>query len=236
MRLLFLTVLLSALGTASFWALTSGPLAPPSHRVVSIDSLRVTSTGGEVVESPPERSVPERLREPAREPIEVRVTNHTYAVTGKTADDVLRSLVEKGPREEGNVFFGLTEAGFNARYNRHAISGGCIIENTEVDLEVAVTLPEWMPEPGTDPALLRDWGQFRRRLAAHEERHKEIALDWAEEAYRAVAGLYRPTCEQAEAEVRARLERLGVESIAAQRRYDVETSHGRTEGVRWPIR
>lgn len=234
MRLLTLALLLPVLGAASFWALTQGPLAPPSVELVSADSLRAAAAALAPTDdgpAPPSGRPPE----PDRPPIQVERTHQTYAVTGETVDDVLRSLLERGPREGDDIFFGLTETALDVRYDPHEISGGCIIQDAEVDLDLVVTLPEWMPEPGTDPALLRDWGRFRRALAAHESRHQAIALGGAEAAYRAVAGLYRDSCEEAVAEARGRLERLGVEVSAAHRRYDSETEHGKREGAAWPV-
>ena len=233
MRLLVLAVLLPTLGAASYWALTQGPLAPPSIGLVSSDSLRAAAAA--LAPADDGRGAPERQPAPERPPIQVNRTHATYAVTGETVEDVLRSLLERGPREGDDIFFGLTETALDVRYDPNEISGGCIIEDTEVDLTLVVTLPEWMPEPGTDPALLRDWGRFRRALAAHEERHQAIALGGAEAAYRAVAGLYRDSCEEAVAEARGRLEGLGVEVSAAHRRYDDDTGHGRREGAAWPV-
>jgi predicted secreted Zn-dependent protease len=234
MRLLVLAVILPALGAASYWVLTEGPLAPASVELVSADSLRAAATAlaaGDDGSGPPPGPPPK----PDRPPIQVDRTHETYAVTGKTADEVLRSLLDHGPRDGESIYFGLTETALDVRYDPTVISGGCIIQDAEVDLDLVVTLPEWMPAPGTDPALLRDWGRFRRALAQHEERHQTIALDGAQAAYRAVAGLYRGSCEEAVAEARGRLERLGVEVSAAHRRYDHETKHGRTEGAAWPV-
>jgi predicted secreted Zn-dependent protease len=103
-----------------------------------------------------------------------------------------------------------------------------------VTLDVVVTLPEWMPAAELDPNLQVAWGRFRRALGEHEHQHRVIALGGAHAAYKAVAGLYRSSCDAAVTEARARLERLGVEVSAAHRRFDEETSHGKTTGAYWP--
>ena len=235
MRLLVFALTLSALGAASYWVLTGGPLAPPPVEMVSVDSLRAAAAAlGPADEGPPPPASG-RAPIPDRPAVEVHLTNTSYAVTGGTAREILYSLLESGPREGGDVFFGLTETELDVRYDPHEISGGCIIEDTEVDLRVVVTLPEWIPTAEADPALNRDWGRFRRALAGHENRHRAIALGGAEAAYRAVAGLYRSSCEEAVTEARRRLEGLGVEVSAAHRRYDDETGHGKSEGASWPL-
>ena len=236
MRLLLFAVTLSALGAASYWALTSGPLAPSPVELVSVDSLRIAAAALAPVDGSGPAPPTGRPPVPDRPAVQVQLANASYAVTGETAEEVLQSLLASGPREGDKVYFGLTETELDVRYDPNEISGGCVIDDTEVDLVVVVTLPEWMPATEVDPKLRQDWGRFRRALSAHEDRHRAIALGGAEAAYRAVAGLYRTSCEEAIAEARQRLERLGVEVSASHRRYDDETGHGKREGAAWPVR
>lgn len=242
MRLLVLAVSLSALGAGSFWVLTSGPLAPgpgtvgPTSDATEVDPSAWATGGGAPNERLPASGGVSSSTSDERPAVRVQQANKTYAVTGRTADEVLRSLLERGPREGEDIFFGLTQTALDVRYDATKISGGCIIKDTEVDLDVVVTLPEWMPAAEVEPELLRDWGRFRRALAAHEERHRAIAVEGAEATYRAVAELYRPSCEEAEEEARGRLERIGIEITAAHRRFDAETGHGKSEGASWPVR
>ena len=232
MRLLFFALVLSALGAGSFWALTQGPLAPVLGAAAASDSTRSV-----LAVPPPPGSVPlaePSAADPSQSAVQEQVTYQTYAVTGQSAEAILRSLVQNGPREGEDIFFGLTQTDLDVRYEPRAISGGCIIEDTRVSLDVVVTLPEWMPVADVDPALQAGWGRFRRALAAHEHQHRVIAVGWAETAYKAVAGLYRSSCDAAVSEARARLERLGVEVNAAHRQFDDETEHGKTTGAYWP--
>lgn len=166
--------------------------------------------------------------------VQERITHRTYAVTGRTADAVLRSLMDQGPRDGDDIFFGLTQTDFDVHYDPRPISGGCLIEDTRVSIDVVITLPEWLPATEVDTGLQVKWGQFRRALAAHEQRHREIAIDGAEAAYDAIAGLYRASCDAAVSEARARLDRVGVEVVAAHQRFDEETQHGKTTGAYWP--
>ncbi len=223
MRLLLLAVSLSTLAASSVWALTQGPLAPADAAFTS----RISVGAGDGAAARP--AVAERS------PVRERLTYETYAVTGETAEAVLRSLVDLGPRDGGDVFFGLTQTELDVRYEPTGVSGGCRIESVEVDLNVVVTLPEWEPEGAVDSALRHDWSRFRRSLSQHELRHREIARSGAEAAAAEVAGFYRSLCPAAIAEARERLDRLGVEINGAHRRYDDETGHGKTEGAVWPI-
>ena len=238
MRPLALAASISVLALGSFWVLTRGPLAPPPSDVVAADGTVVVVERSEAPVSVRPKSLPPPTAPRPRERapvVRTELTAQSYAVGGGTADEVLRSLLDNGPRTDGDVFFGLTEAAIDLRYDAVAARVGCEVRDVEVVLGLTITLPEWMPPPGTDPELARDWGRFRRALAAHEDRHRQIAVDGAGALYKAVAGLHRTTCEQANEEARRRLERLEIEIAAAHRRFDVETGHGRTEGAVWPL-
>lgn len=233
MRLLAFALSIVTLGTASFWMLTSGPLAPTAeHGVSALQpvagsdawSSDTTAPGG----LPPSAAPPPRTIRP-------RVSTRTYAVSGTTEREVLRSLLDAGPRDGDDIFFGLTQTELDVNYDPTEISGGCVIKDTEVDLEVVITLPEWLPATDIAPTLQSDWRRFRRALEAHEDQHRAIAVEGAERAFDAVAELYRPTCEQAVNEARRRLEVLGVEIRAQHRRFDDETGHGKSEGAVWPL-
>ncbi len=240
MRPLTLILSLVALSVGSYWALTHGPLTPAAGEHpgaipgLAIDTTGVEAAGGGGGEIPLVGSPPEGPRERRGEAVRPRVTVVTYAVEGRTARDVLRSLMEHGPRDGGDVFFGLTSTDLDVTYDPEPISGGCVIQNTRVVVDIQITLPEWLPGADVDPDLAADWSRFRRALTDHEDRHREIAVEGAEDAYDAVAELLRPTCNEANEEARRRLERLGVEVGAAHRRFDAETGHGKHDGAIWP--
>ncbi len=100
---------------------------------------------------------------------------------------------------------------------------------------MATTLPRWTPSPEASPALRRDWTRFEAALARHEARHRQIAVAWAGRVRGSLEGLTAPTCVDAEAEARRRVDILRIEADAEHRRYDAETGHGLTEGATWPV-
>lgn len=160
----------------------------------------------------------------------------SYPVSGTTALEVLASLRQRGPRSDNESFFGLTETSMDLTYRYTDLEDGCVVHDVRLDLDVAVTLPEWSPSSGTDPALVDDWGQFYRALARHETTHREIAEDEAQALYRRLDGLRRGTCALLEAELRHRLQVAQRDIEVAHRDYDERTGHGRTEGAVWPVR
>ena len=247
MRLLLFALCLSALSLGSYAVLTRAPVGEPSQapggapvaetlapRPAPPPSARPVGTVRQPVTAGAAPARASTARPASRPTVRTRVTTETYAVGGQTPQSVLASMAAAGPRVDGDVFFGLTVAEIGLRYEPSAAADGCVLTHVEVDLELTITLPEWTPAPPVDPALVRDWGRFRRALAAHEGRHRAVAETGAEAMAQALAGLRRESCAATEAEAGRRLARLELEVAQAQRRYDAETDHGRSEGAHWP--
>ena len=225
---------LALLALASYGVLTLGPFgAPAAEPAPQAGDAVVASPTADGAEVRGRRA--ERPAAPAGPAVRTLLTTETYAGGGGTADDVLRSMLDGGPRTAGRTFFGLTETAVDLRYDTATAGVGCVVENVEVVLTLTITLPEWTPAADADAGLVRDWARFRRALAAHEDQHREIAERGAASLHQAVDGLRRTTCAQANAEARARLDRLEAAIAEAHARFDAETGHGRTEGAVWPV-
>ena len=223
MRPFVFSALFFALGAVAYAAFTGRPSAA--------GPVETLAPGGVVMRVSDAR----RASLPARPPVQTRVGTVTYPVEGATETALLRSLLARGPRTDGGVFFGLTTAETDLHYRTVPSAAGCALADVAVDLEVTVTLPDWEPPPDAPPALRRDWGRFLDALRRHEDGHRRIAVEGAEVLHAAVAGLRRPTCEAATADGRRRVARFQVEAAAAHRRFDDETGHGRTQGAVWPV-
>lgn len=230
MRSLVLVAVLSMMSLGGYWALTSGKVPLPGAASVEQIGQPGAAPGG--LPSAPADGAPMPGR--SLPTVEIDLDAVTYAVEGSTPEDILRSLIERGPSSEGQRFFGLTETAIDLRYDQREVASGCLIEDAQVLLSLTITLPEWTPAPDADPETRRAWSRFRRALAQHEDRHRAIAEEGAQALQRAIDGMLRSDCETVALESRRRLERLEVEIAAAHRRYDSETGHGRTEGAVWP--
>ncbi|MFN3596871.1 MAG: DUF922 domain-containing protein [Rubricoccaceae bacterium] len=166
--------------------------------------------------------------------LRVRAQTVYYDVEGSTEADLLAQLRARGPRWEGEAFFGLTRAeyGFTHGYREHA--GRCALAAPEVELRVTITLPRWQAPAGAAPALRQRWDRFAQALAAHEDEHRRIAEQGGERLRAALARVEAPACAGAGAEARRLAEAIGAETQRAHERYDAQTGHGRTEGAVWP--
>jgi predicted secreted Zn-dependent protease len=99
------------------------------------------------------------------------------------------------------------------------------VTRVDITLRMTIRLPRW--QEGRDeasPEARAEWDRMMAALRAHEERHAEIAREWA------------PRFKQRMLGVRARnatatYNQVKREADAAQRQYDTDTQHGQTEGV-----
>jgi predicted secreted Zn-dependent protease len=168
-------------------------------------------------------------------PVYTIIDVSTYEVGGRTADEILASLVARGPKAQDGDFFGLTETQMAYRYWKKLGEHGCQLEQIRVDLHVAITLPQWTGHPAASPALRREWDTFERSLRRHEDGHREIAEWGAREVYHALRGLRTASCETIDAAAQVTAERLRNRSERRQRSYDRQTGHGRTQDAVWPL-
>ena len=172
---------------------------------------------------------------PAR-PVRAYGTEVPYRVMGASEAAILASMVQVAPREGDKTFFGLTTTELSFRYARSQQAGACTLRDVRVDLAVTTVLPQWTHPPDAPDALTRDWARFEAALRRHEDRHRVLAEAGAEAVRAELDGLTAATCAEADAEARRRAERVGIETEAAQRRYDDETGHGESEGASWMLR
>jgi predicted secreted Zn-dependent protease len=219
MRSILLLLLLPIAGVGSLMALR------PSPAPAIVDAPEARGGAGPLASPAGERGAIVRTRD----------ATETYPVTGGTAEALLRSLVDRGPSDGDRDYFGLTASGMQLRYRADARADDCALIDVEVTLDVTVTLPAWDAPAEAPPRLRRDWRRFLQALERHEDGHRERAHRGADKVRRAIEGLRRPSCAQAEAEARHRLRRLETEIEGGHRLYDEETGHGRTQGAVWPL-
>lgn len=228
MRLAVAVFLLAFLSLGAYMVAVRGKYPEVSQKTASQSDVSSTVASGPTVRSTTAAAGGAAL-------LTVRDSVAPYPVVGGTEAEILRSLVAGGPSNEGERFFGMTEADMRLDYRTAEVTTHCSLVGVQVRLGVTTTLPEWDRPRGSDGDLRRDWHRFLGALGRHEARHKEIIENGAAKVYRAVASLQRPTCAEVESEARRRLDRIEIEMEAAHRLYDEQTGHGRTEGAAWPL-
>jgi predicted secreted Zn-dependent protease len=158
-----------------------------------------------------------------------------YDVEGRSEEDLLQAMSRGGPEWEGRRYFGLTTSEVRYAYWKVPAATGCDLEGIEVTSAITISLPKWRPMAGTPYALERSWRQFERALALHEDGHRRLLVEEAEQIRLVLAGLRTETCAEMDAKARQEVERVRDGYGALHRSYDARTEHGRTQGAQWPL-
>jgi predicted secreted Zn-dependent protease len=165
--------------------------------------------------------------------IRVAVRESLYAVNGTSFVDLKADGLSKGPFDDGERRWALTDSKVHFQYKTTMPpNGACGLESVDIDVTAVVTLPEWQDRNRASVALAREWYRFLSATRDHEHGHVTIAVETAhavETAIRAVGS--RATCE----ELGRDIDNAGNDALAQlsvkQRIYDRDTDHGRKTGA-----
>ena len=106
-------------------------------------------------------------------------------------------------------------------------SNECDLTKAQVDYEVWVVAPRWMPEANATPDLIDLWVRYSQNLSLHEQQHVDNIVD---NYLQAKDAIQNATCATAEEAAQAILEKFRQFDVE----YDRTTNHGETQGARFP--
>ncbi len=171
-------------------------------------------------------------------PAEVRHTAERtyYDVVGDSAEALRTQIQALRPRgEDGGRYDAYTRWKLEWRYLYREQRDGCRRTSFRTHLTTTIHLPRWQAPPDATPDLRQRWEAYVAALDRHERHHEALAIEAADALERRVGAIDRAAdCKTLEAEVNAAGEAVIEDYRARQRAYDVETGHGRSEGVRFP--
>ncbi|MCR6700196.1 MAG: DUF922 domain-containing Zn-dependent protease [Dokdonella sp.] len=137
--------------------------------------------------------------------------------------------------EDGGRYDAYTRWKLEWRYLYREQRDGCRRTSFRTHLTTTIHLPRWQALPDAAPDLRQRWEAYVAALDRHERHHEALAIEAADALERRVGAIDRAAdCKTLEAEVNAAGEAVIEDYRARQRAYDVETGHGRSEGVRFP--
>jgi predicted secreted Zn-dependent protease len=146
-----------------------------------------------------------------------------FPVRGTTAADLDEALSRGGPllRGTGTRHPGATEMKFGGSVTYAEQPGRCAVERARVTLDTNIILPRWTQRRRADRDLAMIWDTLAADIKRHEERHAEIARQYARRLQGAVEDLRPQTdCPSMEAEVARITETILAEHDADQARFD----------------
>lgn len=159
-----------------------------------------------------------------------------YEVSGRSVAELRQALDRLRPvGPDGKGHDALTTWHVRWRYRTVSTGAGCDFTSFDTSLETHTTMPKWATENDAPAALVQLWRDYVSALLVHEEGHKTIA----EAAATAIRELRDKVSRQMSCvEMRRTIDKTANDLLeqhrAKERQYDAETSHGRTQGARFP--
>ena len=155
------------------------------------------------------------------------VKERSYPVRGKT----IAELGEGTHRIEGK-WAAFTRWQVSWAYTWLRRGASCQVTSAETELTVTVRMPKWKRPKRVDGHVAAEWERVYGNLLKHELGHVTIALQGADAIDDKLdAGLSAKTCKQVARKADAKASVIFKRYNQANRRYDKDTGHGRTQGT-----
>ncbi|HUI45294.1 MAG TPA: DUF922 domain-containing protein [Nitrospirota bacterium] len=159
-----------------------------------------------------------------------------YEVCGICEKDLQCDLKQKCITwDDGKKYDSVTSWKIKWDYGYDNVASTCKADSFKVNLEVIFRLPKWERTDQAPKDLVAKWDTFVRNLLTHEKGHRDLAIAAAAELARSVAELPpAPTCTDVDKKVQA-MSRISMQKLnEEEKKYDVTTKHGQTQGAVFP--
>ncbi|WP_081964206.1 DUF922 domain-containing protein [Hoeflea sp. BAL378] len=146
-----------------------------------------------------------------------------FSVSGRTAADLEREFSRLGPllSGTGTRHAGATRIKLGGSVDYENSDGRCRVTDAKVKLETHLTLPRWKDRKHASREMALIWDTMSADIKRHEERHAEIARQYARRLETALEAL-RPEadCARMQARVDATTKKIVDRHAADQDRFD----------------
>lgn len=171
----------------------------------------------------------------AADPIHADRQEIHYVVTGSTAREILDSL-DRQRRNAGVNYYAEARWAVQWRYDYGSPTrNACAVRNPRIVLVELTTLPRWERPRAVSGALEAQWARFMENLRRHELGHLEHGRRAAAEILAMLQKSRGAGCDELGVKVNAAGDAIVKRYGDLDRRYDVETQHGRTQGAWWTV-
>lgn len=153
----------------------------------------------------------------------IRKTYSYFDISGLTGADLERELSKHGPMlsESGVRHPGATKIKLGGSVDYRSSDGRCRVLDAKVTLETHLTLPRWTDRNRAGRETVLVWDTLSSDIKRHEERHAEIARQYARKLEKTLEALHpERTCQLMETRVDATSKRIIEEHAADQQRFD----------------
>ncbi|MCX8997541.1 DUF922 domain-containing protein [Rhizobiaceae bacterium BDR2-2] len=146
-----------------------------------------------------------------------------YTIGGRTSAEIDRELARHGPmtRSTGSRHPGTTEIRFGGEISYAEEGGRCRVRDVKVTLNTKITLPRWRNRNRANGEMALLWDTLAADIKRHEERHAEIARNYARTLENRLSRLTSTrTCAELQKKASEVTERTSAEHDADQARFD----------------
>jgi len=158
----------------------------------------------------------------ASEPL-ITKTYSYFTIGGRTGAELEKELYSLGPMLSGSGtrHAGATRIKLGGKVDYESTEARCRVTDAVVNLETQLTLPRWKDRKHASREMVIIWDVLSADIKRHEERHAEIARQYARKLEKALESL-RPerTCEKMQLRVDAVTKKIVDEHSADQDRFD----------------
>lgn len=159
---------------------------------------------------------------------EISSQTNYYPIIANTAKELDAQLSQKNR----NGFHADTQWRIQPRYRFKKMANGCEVAESNINLTVTYTMPEWQNKKDASAELQEKWNRWYANLLSHEENHGFNGR----QAYNDIKqGIYlmesTPTCSQLTQAINAMIDSTLFKYSQEDTFYDQRTQHGATEGT-----
>ena len=170
-------------------------------------------------------------------PLAMMVTYTCYDVTGGSAQAIRTSIDASAARpvdpQTGTAYDAYTRWLYELKWTL-ATSGGACRATVSATLTITHTFPHWVASGSAPSAPLQEWTTYLSALRTHEDGHKQIGIDTTNDAVTRVSALGVASCGEFNAKAQAAIDAATARGKQVENEYDTATSHGATQGARFP--
>lgn len=146
-----------------------------------------------------------------------------YMIEGRTADELDEALAAQGPTssQSGMRHPGITKINFGGDITFTTTLENCAVDSVNVTLSTNIELPRWKNRRKANQDLAVSWDALSADIKRHEERHAEIARQYAKKLDETlIALLPAKTCDILQAHISEATQKIMNEHDADQERFD----------------
>jgi len=159
-----------------------------------------------------------------------------YEIRGGDEKELRRQMGRNGcVMSNGERYDSVTAWRWKLQYGYDRTPGSCAADSFQVVLEITYRYPKWVRSDDVEQTLIAKWEDYLNNLVAHENGHRDLAVEAATDLSRAVAVLQPAgSCAELDRQVQALGRERMVRLNADEQDYDDVTVHGKTQGAVFP--